>query len=119
MKKIFVILLFFIVVFPSFSQKAVLLTDKEEIISQAKKELDAAIQSGELKEFVTLNNIKGEYIFDITIHEKGKVLTVFVVSSDADEMSKQNLLKTKVREFQFNFKMPKGKSYKFQYIFDL
>jgi len=119
MKQGLVLLLFFIVAFNSFSQKAVLLTEKESIIAQATKELDASIQSGELKEFVTENNIKGEYIFDITIHEKGKVLTVFVVSSDGDDMSKQNLLKTKVREFQFNFKMPKGKSYKFQYIFDL
>ena len=54
---------------------------------------------------------------DITIHEKGKVATVFVVSNKGGAIKQQNLVKDFVKEFRLSFKMPKGKDYKFQYIF--
>lgn len=95
------------------------LTDKNAIAAQATKELDASLQNGDLKAFTTANAIKGEYIFDITVQEKGKVLTVYVVSSDADDLNKQNQLKSKLREFQFNFKLAKKSTCKFQYTFNL
>ncbi len=89
----------------------------EEVVAKAKTELDSSMQNGELKEFATKRGIKGEYILDITIHERGKVLTVFAVSNDSDNLKMQTSLKDFVRTLEFNFKMPKGKNYKFQYTF--
>ena len=105
----------------SYAQKKQLITEKADIVAQAKKELDATMANPEskLRKYILKNQIKGEFIFDITIAEKGTVLTVFAVSSDADDIKKQNLLKDGVKALVFNFKMPKDKSYKFQYTFNL
>ena len=105
----------------SYAQKKPLITERDAIIAEAKKELDATMASPEskLKKFIVKNAIRGEYIFDITIAEKGKVITVFAVSSDADNIKMQNQLKDQVKLLLFNFKMPKDKSYKFQYTFNL
>jgi hypothetical protein len=90
----------------------------EEVVAQAKLELDSSMKYGALKEWAVKNNIRGEYIMDITIHEKGKVLSVFAVSSDADDIKIQNRVKDMIRTLEFNIKMPKKKTYKFQYIFN-
>jgi len=90
----------------------------DEVVAQAKLELDSSMQYGILKEWGMKNNVKGEYIMDITIHEKGKVLSVFVISSDADDVKMQNSVKDIIRTVVFNIKMPKGKTYKFQYTFN-
>lgn len=103
-----------------FAQKMPLIQEREDIIAEAKKELDAMMANSEsdFKKKITENKISGEYVFDITIEGKGKVLSVFVVSSDADDVKQQNYVKDLVKAIQFNFKMPKDKSYKFQYTFN-
>jgi hypothetical protein len=90
----------------------------EEVVAEAKLELDSSMKYGELKEWATKNNVKGEFTLDITIHEKGKVLSVFAVSSDTDDLKLQNFVKDRIRLLQFNIKMPKKKAYKFQYTFN-
>jgi hypothetical protein len=116
MKKIKITLLLLIISFAATAQKP-LIINYEEAVAKAKAELDVSMKSGELKEFAVKNNMKGEYIFDITIHERGKVLSVFAVSNDTDNIKGQNILKDFVRTLSFNFKLPKGKNYKFQYSF--
>jgi hypothetical protein len=115
------IFLFFIslIAWASVAQQKKLIEPKEDIIAQAKLELNAAMQApgGELYLWKTENNIKGEYTVDITIREKGDVASVFMVSSEGTEIKMQNQVKDRIRLFGFNFKMPKGKTYKFQYIF--
>ena len=93
------------------------LYEYDDVVAEAKSELDSAMKYGTLKEWVVKNNIKGEYILDITIHEKGKVLSVFAVSNDTDDIKMQNKVKDIIRTILFNIKMPKGKTYKFQYTF--
>ena len=104
-----------------FAQKKPLISEREEIVAEAKKEIDAAVANPEsdLRKFVLKNQIKGEFIYDITIAEKGTVLTVFSVSTDNDDVKKANLMKDAVKALTFNFKMPKDKSYKFQYTFNI
>jgi hypothetical protein len=94
-----------------------LIQDYEEVISKAKAELDSSLQSGVMKEFAEKNKITGEYSMDITIHERGKVLTVFVNTNNGNDLKMQTRLKDFVGTLEFNFKMPKGKMYKFQYTF--
>ena len=59
----------------------------------------------------------GEYTFDISIHEKGKTASVFCDSREGGSIAMQNKLKDFIKEFQYYFKMPKGKKYKFTYTF--
>ena len=94
------------------------LLEYDEVVAEAKAELDSSMHVGDFKEFAVKNNIKGEYIMDITIHEKGKVLTVFAVSNDSDDLKTQTRVKDFLRMFTFAIKLPKGKMYKFQYTFN-
>ncbi len=117
--RITLLLVFGFLSFCSIAQKKVLIESKEEIIEQATKELTAAMQppEGSLYLWKVENNIKGEYIIDITIREKGDIASVFMAGSDGNDIKMQNMVKDKIRLFEFSFKMPKGKNYKFQYIF--
>jgi hypothetical protein len=118
MKK-FLILIFIITCLSAFAQKLELIEDKDKVIERAKLELGEAMRSpeGSIYKFAQEKAIKGEYTFDITVHEKGIVATVFVVGNKDGNIQSQNRLKDFIYVFKFNFKMPKGKSYKFQYVF--
>ena len=118
MKQVVTLLIVFFAI-TGFSQKKVTLEVKSEIIEAATKELDNAMQppGGELYLLKTENNITGEYTMDITIHEKGTVACVFAAGRESGTIKSQNRLKDFVKQYKFNFKMPKGKDYKFQYIF--
>lgn len=95
-----------------------LIQEYNQVVEAAKAELDSMMkQAGSLQTEAKEVNVKGEYILDVTIHEKGKVLSVYMVSSDADDVKMQNRAKDLVRRVEFGFKVPKGKTYKFQYTF--
>jgi hypothetical protein len=98
-----------------YSQKAVSVT-KEDVIREAKEQLTRmSSEDGELRKFCSENNVKGEFVIDLTLQGKGKVLTIFMVSSSVDELKYQNLLKSKLTEIQFrNIKIPKKERVKFR-----
>lgn len=102
------------------AQKKVLIIEKDLIIEEAKKELDQILANPEsdFMKVITEKKVTGVYVFDITICEKGQVLSVFVVSGNTNDVKMQNQVKDLVKALEFNFKMPKGKSYKFQYTFN-
>ncbi|MHC1707183.1 MAG: hypothetical protein AB9842_06625 [Bacteroidales bacterium] len=102
------------------AQKQPLIAEKDAVIAQAKHELDAMMSDSQssLRKYAKENNISGEYIFDITIAERGKVISVYAVGSDADDIRHQNKVKDIIRTLKFNFKMPKKSRYKFQYTFN-
>ncbi|MBL7930133.1 MAG: hypothetical protein JNL47_11765 [Bacteroidia bacterium] len=120
-KSLFLIALTALVTFipgKSFCQKKKLLQEYDHVVSQAKAELDSLMAPGTVfLQQAAKQNIKGEYILDITVHDKGQVLSVFMVSSDADDIKMQNRAKDLVRTIVFGFKVPRDKSYKFQYTF--
>lgn len=102
----------------AFCQKKKLLQEYDHVVSQAKAELDSLMTPGTaFLQQAAKQNIKGEYILDITVHDKGQVLSVFMVSSDADDIKMQNRAKDLVRAIVFGFKVPRDKTYKFQYTF--
>ena len=122
MKKIFFFTTLVIVSFlqceKSFAQKKLIL-EYEAVVAAAKAELDTMMQPGGALQLESVKlNIKGEYVIDLTIYDKGKVLSVFMVSSDAGEIKMQNAAKDLIRRAVFNFKMPKDKTYKLQYTFN-
>jgi hypothetical protein len=101
------------------AEKPVLLELKEEVIKQANAELDQAMASpeGSLYKFGQKNHIKGEYTLQLTIRNKGQVVSVFVADKKDGNIPSQNSLKDQLLNFQFSFKMPKNKDYKFSYTF--
>lgn len=103
----------------SYSQKKELIEDKDLIIERATLELDSAMMAPEGKIYLWAqkNPIKGEYVFDISIWEKGTITSIYVVASNGGSIDAQNRFKAFLMDYQFNFKMPKGKSYKFRYAF--
>ncbi len=119
MRNALLLILFVIIGLPSFSQKKVLIEDKDLIIERAKAELDSAMAApeGSIYLWTQKNPIHGEYIFDISIWEKGTVTSIYVVGNNGGTVDMQNRFRSFLMEFQFNFKMPKGKSYKFRHAF--
>jgi hypothetical protein len=119
MKNALLLILFAIPGLSSFSQKKELIEDKELIIQRATAELDTAMMApeGSIYLWTLKNPIKGEYTFDISIWEKGTVTSIYAVGNNNGTLDAQNRLRALLMEFQFNFKMPKGKSYKFRYTF--
>lgn len=101
------------------AQKPELIELKEEVVKQATLELDNALSppDGTLFKFVQKNKISGEYTMQLTIRNKGQVVSVFVADKKDGNIPSQNALKDKLMDFQFNFKMPKNKDYKFSYTF--
>jgi len=101
------------------AQKPELIESKEEVIKLATLELDQAMASpeGSLYKFAQKYNITGEYTLQLTLRNKGQVVSVFVADKKDGNIPSQNSLKDKVLDFQFSFKMPKNKDYKFSYTF--
>lgn len=124
MKSVFATFLFliFALLFISVAlhaQKPELLELKEEVIKQACLELDQSMTSpeGSLYKFGQKYHISGEYTLQLTLRNKGQVVSVFVADKKDGNIPSQNSLKDKVLDFQFSFKMPKNKDYKFNYTF--
>ncbi len=116
-KFIFSVILFNCISICVFSQSRPLISDNAEIMKEANIEIDSSMKSGYLHEMAMKYNIKGEYVMNVTLFEKGKVLSVFVVKSDTGDVKQQNLVKDIVKQLEFNFKLPKGKTCKFERTF--
>lgn len=101
------------------AQKPELIELKEEVVRQATEELNQALTApdGSLYKFVQKNNISGEYTMQLTLRNKGQVVSVFVQDKKDGNIQSQNSLKDKLLDFQFTFKMPKNKDYKLSYTF--
>jgi hypothetical protein len=55
--------------------------NNDQVIAEARTQLIAlSSETGELKKFCQEKNITGEFVINITLQGKGKVLTVFMVS---------------------------------------
>lgn len=76
-------------------------------------------ERGSLRKQIEQMGIKGQYIFDITIHKKGEVATVFAQSDEKTDIKMQNALKDMVRQLRFDVKIPKDVRVKFKYTFEL
>lgn len=114
------LLAFFVLISISMkAQKPELIELKDEVIKQATLELDQALASpeGALYKFAQKSHITGEYTMQLTLRNKGQVVSVFVADKKDGNIPSQNALKDKLLDFQFSFKMPKNKDYKFSYTF--
>jgi hypothetical protein len=87
------------------------------IAEEAKRQLtQLASADGLLGKACAKNGITGEFVVDLTVVGKGKVITVFMVSSSAAEMKEQNFVKARLAELLFeNIKVPKKQRVKFRH----
>ena len=101
-------------------QKKKVLHTTDEIKKEAIAELDVAMKApdGELYLWSQEEAISGKYTIHISVREKGEVATVFCDKQDGGSIDDLKELKDELRDFRFNFKMPKGKSVKFEYVFE-
>lgn len=120
MKKIILLLLGLTIGASLSAQKKVLIEDDDKIIEAARLELDSAMMAPEGYFYLAGQKyaISGAYTFDITIFNKGEVVAVYAVQNNKGSIDGQNTLKSLVHNYVFNFKLPKGKRYKFQYTFN-
>lgn len=90
------------------------------VVSAVAKTFDTESETGNLRKWVSKNNIKGSYVMDITIGgKKSEVVTVMSVESgDEATINHQNKLKNYIKKMRMPFKIPKGESYKIQYEFN-
>jgi len=105
----------------AYAEKKPLIEKHDAVITAATAELNNSLQGPEGEMFLLKqeHNLIGTYTLVIQIHEKGKVASVFVKDKNDHDIRSQNMVKDYVKAFQFNFKMPKGKDYKFEYILKL
>jgi hypothetical protein len=101
------------------AQKPELIEIKEEVVKQANLELVQAMlpPEGALYKFGQKYKITGEYTMQLTLRNKGQVVSVFVADKKDGNIPSQNSLKDKLLDYQFSFKMPKNKDYKLNYTF--
>ena len=93
--------------------------DPDETIDVASSTLDTELAAGKLREYIQKQNISGIFIFDITLHKKGEVATVFAASDERTDIRSQNLLKDYIRQMRFDVKIAKDQRIKFRYTFDI
>ena len=101
------------------AQKKILVESVEEVEVLAVKDFEASMQGpeGELYLFAQENNIEGTYEFKVTVGDRGKVTSIFVVNREGGSIKMQNIVKDAVKATKFNFKLPKNKDYSFEYKF--
>ena len=119
MKTIIPLILALLLGYSMQAQKKPLVESKKEVETLASKEFDMAMTppEGSLYLFGLENSIKGEYTFKVTLGDRGKVVSIFVVSKEGGDIPSQNKVKDAVRAFKFNFKLPKDKNFSFEYKF--
>lgn len=101
------------------AQKKQLIESQEEVQKLASADFKKSMSApdGELFLFGKENNIKGTYVFKVTLGDKGKVTSIFVLSRNGGTIAMQNKVKDAVMETRFSFKLPKNKDYSLEYKF--
>ncbi len=102
-----------------YAQKKPLIESKEEVEKMASAEFEASMSGpeGALYLFGQENNIEGTYDFKVTIGDRGKVVSIFVLNREGGSIPMQNNVKDAVKATRFNFKLPKDKNYSLEYKF--
>jgi hypothetical protein len=120
MKYVFIITALLVTLNISAQQKA-LLDQLEDIENRASEEFIQAMtpSEGGLYLFARKFNIQGAYTFKISIGDKNKVTSVFVLEREGGDIQMQNKVKDVIKDFKFDtFKVPKGKHYNMKYTFN-
>lgn len=101
------------------AQKKILIKDADTIIMTAKKCIETDLQAeGKIREIVDKHQLTGLFDVDLTINEKGEVVSVFFQQKPDIEIKKISYFREFLNSYTFPFKTPKGRKYKFNYQFN-
>lgn len=90
----------------------------DEFIDLATKDLDAHMQDEKFLKKMAKEDIHGSYTYQITVGDKGKITHMRSLErSEEASIHGQNTLNDLVKKYKFDFKIPKGNYYNFQYTF--
>lgn len=93
--------------------------DQAEVEVAATAELNNLMKDEKVLKEIAKKNIHGSYTYKITVNDKGLIASMqFLEKSEDASISGQNHFNYLVRKHKFNFKIPKGNYYTFNYIFD-
>jgi hypothetical protein len=67
---------------------------------------------GELAELAAELGLRGSFTFDLTVGDKGQVVTVFPIESTIEAVDRRNRLKDRLLAFRFAFKLNRNKRFK-------
>jgi hypothetical protein len=92
----------------------------DEFIELATKDLDAHMQDEKFLKKMDKEDIHGSYTYQITVGDKGKITHMRSLERSEDaSIHGQNTLNDLVKKYKFDFKIPKGNFYNFQYTFNI
>ena len=96
-----------------------LVESQEEVQKLASADFEKSMSApdGELYLFGQANHIEGTYKFKVTLGDKGRVTSIFVIGREGGSIQMQNKVKDAVKETKFSFKLPKNKDYSLEYKF--
>lgn len=101
------------------AQKKILIKDSDTIIMTAKKYIETDLQpEGKIREIVDKHQLTGLFDVDLTINEKGEVVSVFFQQKPEIEIKKISYFREFLNSYTFPIKTPKGRKYKFNYQFN-
>ncbi|MCZ4410078.1 hypothetical protein O3Q51_14745 [Cryomorphaceae bacterium 1068] len=90
----------------------------DEFAELATKNLDELVQDEKFLKGMEKEEIHGSYTYQITVGDKGKITHMRSLERSEDaSIHGQNTLNDLVRHHKFDFKIPKGNLYNFQYTF--
>lgn len=92
--------------------------DKDAIEAAASDQLDVLMQNEKVLKKLAKEEIHGEYTYKVTVREKSKIASMLFISKSANASLKgQNYFNYLVAKHKFDFKIPKGNFYTFNYTF--
>ena len=92
--------------------------DQAEVEIAATAELNTLMNDAKVLKEISKKNIHGSYTYKITVNDKSLIASMqFLEKSEDASVSGQNHFNYLVRQHKFNFKIPKGNYYTFNYTF--
>ena len=96
--------------------------DNDSLQSKAISQLNADLENPEsdLSKNIVKQNIKGIYLFDLTVQKKGQIVTIFAESDDKTDIPHQNALKDLLLKYKFkDIVVSPNQRLKFRYTFSI
>ena len=100
------------------AQKKVYSTTDEVAEASAKVFIELMQPEGDLYKLKKDYQITGVYIMDISVGDKGRIVSVFSVNREEGSVDFQNKLRYSLMERKLGYKTVKGKRFKFRYKFN-
>jgi hypothetical protein len=102
---------------PLSAQRPILET-QEAVVASAITQLDSLMKDEKFLKMLVKEEVHGNHTYQIGVGDKGQINTMRALSqSENASIDGQNYLNNLVKVHKFDFKLPKGNFYKFEYTF--